>query len=237
MAAREKGRRRLKKEIRSCLAEPDFQKSMEMVTRPDPQKTVNALFGLFYEKEPVIRWKAVSAMGRVVARMAENSMESARVVMRRFMWNLNDESGGIGWGSPEAMAETCALHPDLAKEFHRIVISYVREDGNYLEHIPLQKGALWGAGRLAGTRPELMADLPDALIPFLASDDPDLCGLALWAAPSLFACFPEKSSALIPLIQKKKDDTKIITIYLDGVFTSFRTEELAKAALEQTGGN
>lgn len=25
-------------------------------------------------------------------------MDSARIVMRRLMWSLNDESGGIGWG-------------------------------------------------------------------------------------------------------------------------------------------
>jgi len=53
-------------------------------------------------------------MGRVVSSLAEKDMESARVVMRRLMWNLNEESGGIGWGCPEAMGETMARSAPLA---------------------------------------------------------------------------------------------------------------------------
>jgi len=37
--------------------------------------------------------------------------------MRRLMWNLNDESGGIGWGNPEAMGEILACHEALANEY------------------------------------------------------------------------------------------------------------------------
>jgi hypothetical protein len=44
-------------------------------------------------------------MGEVMAHLADKDMESARVIMRRLMWSLNDESGGIGWGAPEAMGE------------------------------------------------------------------------------------------------------------------------------------
>ena len=52
-------------------------------------------------------------MGAVVANLAEKDMESARVVMRRLMWSLNDESGDIGWSRPEAMGEIIASHGDL----------------------------------------------------------------------------------------------------------------------------
>ncbi|NIR18057.1 MAG: HEAT repeat domain-containing protein, partial [Desulfobacterales bacterium] len=80
-----------------------------------------------YNEDQDVRWSAVKAMGRVVAKMADEDMESARVIMRRLMWNLNDESGGIGWGSPEAMAEILTCHDGLAKEYAHILISYARE--------------------------------------------------------------------------------------------------------------
>ena len=70
-----------------------------------PRQTVNALFSYIYSNVPEVRWGAITAMGKVVGLMAEEDMESARNIIRRLMWNLNDESGGIGWGSPEAMAE------------------------------------------------------------------------------------------------------------------------------------
>ena len=84
----------------------------------------------------MIRWRAVSAMGHVVSRQAENDMPAARIIMRRLMWNLNDESGGIGWGSPEAMGDIMARSAPLTREYHRILISYVDPSGNFLEPRP-----------------------------------------------------------------------------------------------------
>ena len=75
--------------------------------------------------------------------------------MRRLMWNLNDESGGIGWRArPEAMGEIVARSERLADEYGHILISYLDPDGNYLEHPLLQRGLLWGIGRFAHARPE-----------------------------------------------------------------------------------
>jgi hypothetical protein len=101
-------------------------------------------------------------------------MESARVVMRRLMWNLNDESGGIGWGSPEAMGEITAGHGRLADEFAGILISYINPAGNFLEHELLQRGSLWGVGRLAHARPLLARPAVPFLPAFFESPDPYL---------------------------------------------------------------
>ncbi len=100
------------------------------------------------------------------------------------MWTLNDESGGIGWGAPEAMAEAMACHPRLAEEYVRILLSYIREDGNFLEYEPLRRGALWGIGRLAHIYPEMLIELDAAeyIRPYLEDDDEssgELSALAL----------------------------------------------------------
>jgi len=95
---------------------------------------INPLFSFLYNNDEQVRWRTVTAFGAVVAKLADEDMEAARIIMRRLMWNLNDESGGIGWGSPEAMGETLARHEGLAKEYARILLSYARQDGNYLEH-------------------------------------------------------------------------------------------------------
>ena len=92
-------------------------------------------------------------MGYAVDELARADREAARVVMRRLMWNLNDESGGIGWGVPEATGEIMARNPVLAEEYASILISYLREDGNFLEMEPLQCGILWGLHRLNTCRP------------------------------------------------------------------------------------
>ncbi len=109
--------RRSKQLLRELLSAEDIQASFDTICLYPPRQSVNFLFSFFYDKEEIIKWRAIAAFGRVVSMLADQNMESARVIMRRLMWNLNDESGGIGWGSPEAMGEITALHPGLAKNF------------------------------------------------------------------------------------------------------------------------
>jgi hypothetical protein len=108
--------RKLKKKILEFLGSDDFENSLQKICQLPARQAVNPLFSFFYNTNEWIRWRAVTAMGALVFSLAEQDMESARVVMRRLMWNLNDESGGIGWGSPEAMGEIMARHSRLAEE-------------------------------------------------------------------------------------------------------------------------
>lgn len=121
--------------------------------------------------------RAAAALGRAVARMAgEDSLEAARNMVRRLMWQMNEESGNIGWGVPEAFAEILACHPRLAEEFHRILLSYIRKtdkDDNYCDHAVLRRSCFRAAGRLAQARPELAATGRDALVAGLSDEDPE----------------------------------------------------------------
>jgi hypothetical protein len=216
--------RRLKKEIFKHLSSPDIQKSFTHLEAIPARQAVNPLFSFLYNTDPIVKWHAVSAMGHVVAGLADRDMESARVVMRRMIWNLNDESGGIGWGSPEAMGEGMACHDRLAEEYHRILVSYIRPDGNFLEHPELQKGLLWGLARLAQTYPERVWEAGPFLLPFLESKDPEHRGLAALAAESI----PDKS--LLKALENLLTDPTEISLYGDRVFRQIRVGELAKNA-------
>jgi len=179
------GIRQLKKILPALLKNEAFEKSLEEICLIPARRVVNPLFSFFYNTDELIKWRAVTAMGVVVSRLANEDLESARIVMRRLMWNLNDESGGIGWGSPEAMGEIMARHDSLAKEYACILVSYINEAGNFLEHEMLQRGVLWGLGRLAHTRPDLVRDAAAYLPPFMRSKDAAHRGLAAWVAGAI----------------------------------------------------
>jgi len=183
---------------------------------------VNPLFSFFYNSDELVKWHAVNAMGVVVSNLADYDMESARVVMRRLIWNLNDESGGIGWGSPEAMGEIMASHEGLAKEYYTILISYITPDRNYIEHEILQRGVLWGIGRLAHARPHLVKDFAHLLCPYLESPAPALRGLAAWTA-GLFDC--KTTSRLLKCLE---NDHATLTFYSDGVLEEVTVAQLIK---------
>ena len=170
--------RALKKKVRDLLKSSDIDEAIRELKKSPPQKIINPLFSFLQDTDQDIKWAAVRAMGAIVAEMAEADMESARVIMRRLMWNLNDESGGIGWGSPEAMGEILANHEGLAEEYAHVLLSYAREDGNYLELPVLQRGLLWGIKRLSEVRPQLVRDTAPYLSAYRQSTDAEVRNLA-----------------------------------------------------------
>lgn len=148
--------RKLKNTVYSLLARDDGKTYPEEILGFNLRKVVNPLFTYIQSVDDPVRSRAIASMGQVVATLANDNMESARIIMRRLMWSLNDESGGIGWGAPEAMGEIMAVHQGLAREFHKILISYVDPCGNYLEYAPLRQGAVKGLKRLFEAQPQIM---------------------------------------------------------------------------------
>jgi hypothetical protein len=164
-------------------------------------------------------------------------MEEARIIMRRLLWSLNEESGGIGWGAPEAFAEIICCHDRLAEEYVHMLLSYMRpdgeeahQDGNFLEHETLQRGLLWAAGRLAQCRRALAVSkgMADDLPQYVDSPDAAVRGLAARAMGLLgrCACPPERLQAL-------RADTATLRLYEDGQCSTVTVGYLAAQALER----
>ena len=225
------GGRQLKHRILKLLQLDDLQKGMAEMSRLPARQVINPLFLFLCSMDEKIKWNAVISMGVVVSALAEQDMESARVVMRRFMWNLNDESGGIGWGCPEAMGEIMARNKELAEEYGCILISYIRPDGNFLEHDVMQKGALWGVGRLAHARPKLLEGSALFLHPYLESDNATLRGLAAWAVG------PLADESAVPMMERLADDHAKLQIFSDGQLIKCTISQLARKALKRVGLN
>jgi hypothetical protein len=212
--------RQLKRIVFELLQLSDVKSCVEQISRFPFRQVVNPLFSFLYSLDEPIKWRAVSVMGAVIARAAEENMESARIVMRRFIWNLNDESGGIGWGSPESMGEAMALSLSLADQYASILLSYLDPDGNYLEHEDLQPGVLWGVGRLAHARPGHAGDALPFLKPYLESDKPVLRGMAVWIAGAL------PLDRTISLLNPLKYDTAYFRLYQEGALEEVRVCDL-----------
>jgi hypothetical protein len=217
----------IKRRISSRLKMEPLDAILDEVRRLPPRQAISPLIAGLCNADGNVRWHAVSALGVVMALLAKEDMEAARNIMRRLMWSLNDESGSIGWGVPEAMAEIMASHDGLAEEYAHILVAYMREDGCYLELPPLQRGLMWGVGRLAGARPDLLkkCEVPACLLPYLDSEDPEVRGLAARALGILrFGGAKEKLSAL-------RNDSSGILLYDKGSLKTTTVGELAGEAL------
>lgn len=198
---------------------------MRELERFPPRRIINPLFALLYSTDESIKWRAVTAFGAVAAGMAKEDPEAARNVMRRLIWNLNDESGGIGWGSAEAMGETMARDERMTEEFSCILHSYISEQGNKLENAMLERGVLWGLGRLAQARPAEVEKWIDDLVPYLSSQDPVHRGFAAWTLGFL------DTSGVVESLKPLLGDPHRILLYDKGELTDIGVDELAARAL------
>lgn len=222
------GYRSLKKDVRQLLSGSGRREVLSAIFEYRPRQVINALIACFYESDLLIRWRGIKAAGAVVADLAESDRESARVIMRRLMWMLNDESGGIGWGAPEAMGEITALSRAMEGEYADILCSFIHSDRNFLEHPGLQRGVLWGVGRLAQTCPSRVnAFLPD-IISFMKSEDPVHRGHAAWAAGNV-----KDAESLGPLEQLFSDHSQI-DFFEHWDIRRVRVKELAADAAAKT---
>ncbi len=203
------GGRQLKKKILQLLQADNFKDGLAEIRRFPARQAVGPLFSCLCSLDELVKWRAVTAMGKVISDLAVSDPESARVVMRRFIWNLNDESGGIGWGCPESMAEVMAQNQKLAEEYGCILLSYIQPKGNYLEHEGLQRGVLWGIGRLAHTRTQCMQTI------------------AAWAAG------PVLNPELIQPLKELTRDAARLMLYRGGRLAEYSVGRLAREALAQ----
>jgi hypothetical protein len=219
--------REIRQRLSAHLEADDFHPSLQELHEWPRRHVLRALLGFLCEGDEKRRGRAVSLLGLLTVELARDDMEEARELMRRLMWILNEESGSSGWGAPQAMAEIMALHEGLAEEYAHMLVSYMREDGNYLESPFLQRDLLRGVGRLSGARPELMrkhgADLH--LLPFLDATDRVVQGLAAWCAGVLEV--HEARSGLESLVDEETE----IVLYGDQGLVKRPAGHLAREAL------
>ena len=229
-------RRKIKQEIFRILTEVNRAAIVESLSAYEPADLINPLFTALCSTSDRVRFNAVRAFGWAVPAIADRDLESARIIMRRFLWSLNDESGGIGWGAPEAMAEIMLRDERLAKEYLHMLVSYMREDGpephqdgNYIELPMLQRGVLWGIGRLCAGRSQSMREfrIEKELQSYLGAEDPVVRGLAVWCLTILGDDTAEERVLAL------RGDNSEVPVCLDDQIRIFTVHELAERYLLQ----
>lgn len=228
-------RLQVKKQVIDLLGTEDLETILGELSILPKKNLLNALFPCLCHPQELVRWHAISGFGFVVPAIAADNMEEARTVMRRFLWMLNDESGGIGWGVPEAMAEVMFHSKLLAGEYLHMLVSYTLDDGpvmfqdgNFLELDLLQEGVLWGLCRVAPDfRNELVnLRLDDNLEIYFGSQNSNVkglvCRLTGILGPYNFGTFLAEATT----------DQRSVRIYHEGILFDTSVAELAIDALK-----
>jgi len=149
-----------KSDVKGLLERRDFaalERWADSVRTPQ-----RVLMSLVFERDELIRWRAIEAYARITARLDDR--EKIRVAIRRILWLMNDESGGLAWHGPEMIAEILVRVPDLLPEFAELLPWFLREE-------PFERGTHYALYRLSVVDPRAFMSSTDDLKASL--DDPD----------------------------------------------------------------
>lgn len=211
------------------LAAEDFEASLRELRAMPPEQALKYLQAGLPASQPLLKWRAVTALGQVAQGLAARDLEGARDFVRRLLWCLNEESGAVPWGVAEALGEVLANSPELAQEYAKLQLSYIWTQGNFLEFAPLLTGAVWGVGRLASAHPELASGCCalERLVPLLAWPDASVRGTAAWALGHL------GDDQAVGALRALSGDQARLEIWNAGVLRQVSVADLANEAINK----
>ena len=211
----------MKKHLRELLDTERIEEIADIAGRQ--RRVLGSLVSLTFDPDPLIVWRAVEAMGAAAARIADDDPEYVREHLRRLRWLISDESGGICWHAPEAMAEIIRRRPRLFSD-HIPIVVYLLRVMEEEDLVRFRAGILWAIGRLG----DLAASEVEAVLPSIAAclddSDPQVRGMAVW-------CLAQ--SRRTELLQTRSDllsDEGTVALYLDGHLLRRNVAELARQA-------
>jgi len=134
------GNRRNGYELRELLEKKSYKELLNWAVQN--RNPLRPLSSLLFDEDSLIRFRAIEVLGKVAAIEYKKDPERVRRQIGRFLWLMNDESGGICWNAPQAIGEILYNVPDLIPEYGPILTSYFDEE-------PFEVGSRWGVARAA----------------------------------------------------------------------------------------
>ena len=181
-------------------------------------RLLSMLISLTYDRKSIISYRAIEAFGIVSKEIAKTKPELVRNAVGRLLWMIRDESGGIGWSSPEMLGEIVRNNPELFSDVAPVIMSFLDEE-------MLASGVLIAAGRIGEVNPELVAHAIPLILSYLHNPEPLLRGIAAWALGRMRVLEAESE------LEKLKNDDSRIAIYEEGELKEKTIGQIAEEAI------
>ena len=217
----------LKKRIKEVLE----QNAAETLSSLDVSKKhlISALIRLSYDKDTLIGWRAIRAVGMVARESVKSDAKYLREACRKLLWSLTDESGGIGWAAPELLGEIVSADPGRFTD----IIPLIAET-YFVEEDVFRSGVVYALARIAETHPALVLVQQRIVISSLVDKDPlvrifglRLVGLLWKEAVRSEAWTTEYRRKVQETVRQLKNDLSDAWIYQGTSFESILVKDVA----------
>jgi len=166
----------VKSQLQAWLACAEFQRVVNAAS--DCGRTVSTLITLTYAADPLIRWRAIDAIGRCAVHLSRIRPESLKNYLRRLFWLMSDESGAVAWRAPEAIGEIVRSDPQAFADFIPMTIKLL--DLEPEDRPPFLPGILYALGRIGEAAPSSVVKALPGIIDSLTEADSQSRAMAVW---------------------------------------------------------
>jgi hypothetical protein len=148
-------------DIATVLNQDDCRELVRLA-RSNATKVLRYLTGRLYSADESEKWKAVRALGVLAETQDLISEKRLRELVRRFFWSLNDESGAVPYGIPEAIGELLAVRPALREYFLPMLCSMVHYQDTVQAGV-IERGVFWALGRIGPAAAQCSPEAVEAI--------------------------------------------------------------------------
>lgn len=196
------------------------------------RKVLSHLVRLAYDKETLVGWRAIKAIGMVAKELIKTDAEFLRETTRKLLWSLSDESGAIGWSAPEMLGEIASAHPERFRD----IIPLIAELYDIEEKV-FRPGIIYALARIAEVSPGLVAPYKDLAIRALSDDNPLVRVYGIDLVTKLKGQLTRGNmDSVNKLLQKLSSDRAEVWVYKNADFTNVQMREVAILAQNETTG-
>lgn len=221
MTGRTLTQQEMKQAAMAALEAEDFETILTLARQN--RKVLSVLVRLSYDKDTLIGRRAIIAIGRVASVFVRSNYVFLRETVRKLLWSLSDESGGIGWSAPEILGEIISADPSKFSD----VVPLIAEVYSIEEKV-FRPGVLYAFGKIAEVSPETVSPFQMLIVDGLSEQDPLSRVYSLELVRMLKdKLIPENLEAAKDQVGRLRQDRAEAWIYRNGGFRSIEVGELA----------
>lgn len=215
----------LENQVNNYLKKRDYEGLIELNKRH--RHVWRILQSNMYHTDDILRWYTIEAVAAFMRRRWDNGeKEKVRDYLRRLIWSITDESGGIGWSASQTIAEIVAAIPELSEPWVSNMVDRAFKEP------ALVKSGLWGIGRLGENARKPTELFNNLVLASFDTDDIETLGLATWALGEV------RLHAALPHINALINEENPVRIYVSPRIHERPLSDWAKDAVKRiTGGS
>lgn len=210
----------IRKEIQTALQLQDFDRVISCFNENDAMTSRYLQMHVYGLPSDIIRWTSIDYIGKLAGQFSSNHDNLFRNIIRRFIWQMCEESANVPWASAEVVGNIIAHVP--GKQFEEFI-------GPLFYHTDLNdicySGLYWVLPNLMKHHAEKVKEyLPNTYYWFEKFDMPELRAYAA----IYYKQYP--NDTMHKHLESWCKDERHATLYMDGSVKECSVAELAQDA-------